>query len=145
TFGRYWLRPLSRSSRDMPLWDASESIWSEPSALARSPGEIALFWPLPTQELAVSLWPPCCNCLSRSPSPPEITLPAAAPPSMPPSGPFRMSPSPPPSPPPPSPPPPSPPPATVPPDGAGIGVGGGAAEPGWLEVKCLKVFQAGRA
>src|SRR5580693_407778 len=127
TSGRYWLRPLSNSSDDIPLCEASELIWSAPSALARSPGAIALFGPLPTQELAASPWPLCCNCLSTSPSPPEITLPAAPPASRPPNPPFRTSPR--------------PPLIALPPadDGAGAG-----APPGWPLVRCLTALSASR-
>ena len=64
-------------------------------------GEIAgrnlLVGPLLTQELAASPWPFCWNCLSRSPSPPLITLPAAPPASRPPSPPLSTSPRPPPA------------------------------------------------
>src|SRR6202035_4671034 len=127
TSGRCWASPASNSSRDRPLCDDRLSIWSAPSALARSLGEIVLFGPLPTHELTVSPWPFCCNCLSRSPSPPEITLPAAPPASRPPNPPFSTSPR----------PPPIPPPALLPDEGAGAGLA-----PGWLPLKCLTAFQA---
>src|ERR1700685_1939138 len=130
TSGRCWASPPSKSSRDRPLCDDRLSIWSAPSALARSLGEIVLFGPLPTHVLAVSPWPFCCNCLSRSPSPPEITLPAAPPASRPPSGPFSTSPRPPPIPPPP-----------VPPPGEGAGCGAALGGPA---LKCLIAFQASR-
>src|ERR1700691_859613 len=65
-------------------------------ALARSPGAICLFGPGLTHELAVSPWPFCCNCLSRSPRPPLMTLPAAPPASSPPNPPGIRLPRPPP-------------------------------------------------
>src|ERR1700748_999020 len=128
TSGRCWLNPFSSSSRDRPLCDIRLLIWSEPSALARSPGAICLFGPGLTQELAVSPWPFCWNCLSRSPSPPLNTLPAAPPASTPPLRPPR-----PPSPPPPCPPPSAPPSRPGTEDGVGAGADGEAEEP----VTCL--------
>ena len=137
TCGRYWLSPGSSSSRDIPLCEASDRSDRRRARLARSPGEIALFGPLPTQELAVSPWPPCCNCLSRSPSPPlrsrrrprrrRAGRPAAlqhiAKTSASTGAPPRAPPMP-------------------PPEGAGRARG---AAPGWLPVKCLTAFQASSA
>src|ERR1700733_7870704 len=124
TSGRCWASPASSSSRDRPLCDDKLSIWSAPSALARSLGEIALFGPLLTHLLAVSPWPFCCNCLSKSPSPPEITLPAAQPASRPPNPPFTTSLK----------PPAPPPPGALPAPGEGCGAGPGLAG---LLLKCL--------
>src|SRR5882724_3961196 len=136
TSGRYWLSPFSNSSRDNPLCEDSESTWSAPSALARSPGAICLFGPLLTHELAVSPWPFCWNWLSRSPRPPLSTLPAAPPASRPPRPPLRMSLRPP------------PPPgrlAVTLPGSFGGAEGADGAAPGWLPPKCLTAFQASSA
>src|SRR6185369_731759 len=80
-------------------------------------------------ELATSPWPFCWNCLSRSPSPPLITLPAAPPASRPPKPPLRRSPRP--------PPPDGPAFAVLPGDGGGAGLA-----PAWLPLRCLIAFQA---
>ena len=99
-----------------------------------------IFGPGLTHELAVSPWPFCWNCLSRSPSPPLITLPAAPPASRPPNPPGMRPPR------PPSPPPPAGPAfaVVVPDDGVGAGAGAGVA-PGWLPVRCLTALKASNA
>src|ERR1700704_3357634 len=115
TSGRYWLSPFSNSSRDNPLCDDSESIWSAPSALARSPGAICLLGPLLTHELAASPWPFCWNWFSRSPRPPLST-------SLRPPPPGRL--------------------AVTLPGNFGGAEGDDGAAPGWLPPKCLTAFQA---
>src|SRR5271156_1342678 len=57
---------------------------------------MALLAPVPIHEFAVSLWPLCWNCLSRSFKPPLRTLPAAPPARRPPNPPLSRSPRPPP-------------------------------------------------
>ena len=69
--GQNWLRPCSNSSRDSPLWEESASIWSAPSALARSPGATCLLGPLLTQEFGLIAQPLLLELLQ------EVAEPAA--------------------------------------------------------------------
>jgi hypothetical protein len=63
-----------------------------PECLGEIVGEMGLFGPLPTQELATSLWPLSWNCRSNSLNPPLRMLPAAPPASRPPNPPLSKSP-----------------------------------------------------